>query len=169
MSESNMQKFIGKMILDAPSYVWFVFVYLIFVGVKATKDRKIYLPKLFITPIILTAIKYKIFLNSDLKILFSYLACLLVGMLFGFKIATCEKFEIISGKLQIKVPGNYSTLILLILFFVIKYIFGYLEATNQELYSEIMILEIAVSGLFSGYFLGRALKYFSCYLTSDSK
>jgi hypothetical protein len=54
-----------QIIKGTPLYVWVILVYLLFVGTKSIKTRVIYLPKLFIVPLILLAIKYKTLLSKD--------------------------------------------------------------------------------------------------------
>lgn len=153
-----------KIIAGTPIWVWGVFAYLIFVGIKASKQRVVYIPKLFIIPVILSALKYKIFLSASFSVYLSYFACLALGMMIGFKIAQGQKFETLNN-LQVKLPGDYSTISILMTFFVIKYIFGYINAINHELYQDLSILELSASGIFSGYFLGKA----SFYLKNSSK
>ena len=40
-----------------------------------------------------------------------------------------------------------------------KYIFGYLNASNQAPHVYYMFAEMFISGIFSGYFFGKALNY----------
>lgn len=122
-------------------------------------ERTIYLPRLFIIPILITALKYKVFMYAGPEIWLFYLTGLTIGLLMGNKIANREKIESTTGALKIKLPGNYSTLTILMIFFCIKYMFGYIEATNKILPSYLSALEISINGLFSGYFLGKALNY----------
>ena len=61
-----------SIILGAPYWTWVILVYLIFIGIKAMQKRVVYLPKLFIVPIVLTALKYKVFLSGDSYILAIY-------------------------------------------------------------------------------------------------
>ena len=152
-----------KTLIGTPIWVWLVFAYLIFVGIKATRQRVVYIPKLLIIPVILSVMKYKIFLSASTDIYLSYFICLLMSIVFGFKIASRQKFEIL-GSLQVKIPGDYSTLMILISFFIIKYIFGYLNAVNNDLYRELVVFELSTSGIFSGYFLGRSIFYLAYFV-----
>ncbi|NRA73805.1 MAG: hypothetical protein HRU36_03580 [Rickettsiales bacterium] len=164
MNNQNLFSFIFNMIMGTPSWVWFIFGYLLFVGIKATTSRIVYLPKLLIIPIVLTGTKYKAFMNATIAIWSNYLVCFLIGILVGFKFAESQKIKVVKSHLKIELSGSYSTLIILISFFTVKYVFGYLYATHQGLYKELIVFEIGISGIFSGYFLGKAIKYLSYYL-----
>ena len=61
--------------------------------------------------------------------------------------------------MYLKLPGTYWTLVVLMSFFTMKYIFGYISATQTALYQELQVFEVSMSGLFSGYFLGKAINY----------
>ncbi len=157
--KTNITKFIVNTVLGTPWWVWIVFVYLLFIGIKALKQRAVYLPKLFIIPIIFSAIKYKIFLNANLQIWVAYSANLAIAILIGYAVAAHEQIKIIKQNTSIEIPGNMQTLIILMCFFCIKYVFGYLHATEPYLSKQFFVWEISISGLLSGYFLGKTLSY----------
>ena len=64
MSEQHLLPQLLKIISDTPTWIWFVFGYLIFIGIRATDNRIVYIPKLFIIPLVLSRLKYKVFLLS---------------------------------------------------------------------------------------------------------
>lgn len=156
---SNEFVFFLTLVTNTPLWVWAAFAYLLFIGIKATTPRTIFIPKLFIIPLVLTCLKYKVFLNLERATFLYYSITLLLALLIGFFVGKNENIQLTKQKLTIFLPGNFSTLILLLIFFSIKYVFGYLNATNQELYSQIALWEIIISALFSGFFLGKALLY----------
>lgn len=145
---------VGKIILGTPWWVWILFTYLIFVGVRATKTRIVYLPKLFIIPAIL------LYLKKDVIVSPYFAVFGVVGLYTGFVIAKKINLKPISGELSIELPGTYSTLLLLLSFFLIKYLFGYLHYANAEIADEYLFVETSLSALFSCYLLGRSI----CYL-----
>jgi hypothetical protein len=156
--------FLLKIILGTPTWVWAILGYLMFVGILATKERITYIPKLFIIPLVLTILKYKIFINGTILIWSCYLFCLLLSMHLSLRATQKQKIEIIQESFSVKLPGSYITIIILLSFFVIKYFFGFLQATNYSLYNQLMIAEICTSAVFTGYFLGKANCYLNCYL-----
>lgn len=146
----------SEIIRGTPTWVWGIFVYLFIVGIKATKPTTIPLFLLLLFPLVLIGFRYKIFF-SDLSIYFSVFLAGGIGL--GFLIAQKQPIKILKAKKSIELPGNYHTLTLLLLFFIAKYIFGYLEATQKEIALQYGLLDVSFSGLFYGYFLGRCLSY----------
>lgn len=159
MNFVELTQFIAKTILGTPWWVWAVLLYLLFIGTKALQTRVIYLPKLFIIPVALSVIKYKIFINAEVKTLLIYCAGFVFASLLGAYIAFKEKIKIFKNKNYIELQGSYQTLSLSISFFCMKYIFGYLNASSQVPLEYVMLAEMFISGIFSGYFTGKALNY----------
>ncbi len=149
------------MIKGTPFWVWLVLLYLLFIGVRSLNTRIVYLPKLFIIPLVLLLIKYKIFLSQYSVVL---ILAIVFGSVLNFIMHTNSKVEIIKNSKSVKLPGSYSTLLILIFFFVVKYFLGYLSATDPDLAIKYSLFEIIISGLLSGYFLGRAIYYIYKYL-----
>ena len=144
-----------------PLYVWVILVYLLFVGIKSLNTRIIYLPKLFIIPLVLLTIKYKTFLSSDA---ITFFLAIILGAIWSFFIHKNDTIKIVKDSLSVELPGNHSTLIILISFFLVKYYFGYLNSTDHDLALKYSFIENVISGLFSGYFIGRAIQYTYKYL-----
>lgn len=145
-------------IAGAPLWVWGILAYLLFVGIKATRTRIVYIPKLFIIPTVFIALNYKNLISGENII--KTLGFMLIGFIIGFVIGNNIPIKIIKGIKSIELPGNYSTIVILILFFIMKYVFGYLHAVHPSIAIQYAYVDAYVSALFSGLFLGRAL----CYL-----
>jgi hypothetical protein len=160
MSEQNLLLQLLKIISGTPTWVWFVFGYLIFIGIRATRTRIVYIPKLFIIPLVLSGLKYKVFMASNLTVWLGYFICLALTSFASYKYTAMQKIKIIASRMSVQLPGTYWTLMVLMAFFVVKYFFGYISATNPTYYNDIKIFELSISGIFSGYFLGKAI----CYL-----
>ncbi|MFK7967868.1 MAG: hypothetical protein AB8B68_01725, partial [Rickettsiaceae bacterium] len=64
-----------------------------------------------------------------------------LGCLVGFIIAKKAVIKILRELKSIELSGNYSTITIVITFFLIKYIFGYFEATNFELIAPYLYIE----------------------------
>lgn len=95
-----------------------------------------------------------------------YLISLVATLVAGYFITRNKDLKTIKGKQLIIVPGNYSTLILLLSFFAIKYLFGYLQSAQPSSYHHFLLMDVAISSLFAGYFLGRACGYVHHYRKS---
>ena len=81
-------------------------------------------------------------------------------MLIGWKVAFHEDVRIAKCKWRVKLKGSYLTLVGLLLFFCIQYIFGYLHSVIQVVQYEVLLLESLTGGLFTGYFMGKIFAYF---------
>lgn len=90
-----MNEFV-HIIKGTPLYVWAILCYLLFVGIKSIKTRVIYLPKLFIIPLILLAIKYKTLLSDDALVF-----CLVImgGSIASFFINTGNTLKVIKKRM----------------------------------------------------------------------
>ncbi len=143
-------------IKGTPIWVWGVFIYLLFVGIKAIETRIIYLPKLFIVPVILLGLKYQS-LVSEISLVF--IAVFLISLSLSFIAHRYAKIEIIKSAKSVQLPGSYSTLLILISFFAVKYTFGYLNSVMPEISMKHSIIDLVTSGIFSGYVWGRSLRY----------
>jgi hypothetical protein len=152
-------------IIGTPSWVWILLCYIIFIGLKATRDHKIFAPKLFVIPTILIGTTF--FLEDTMNIAL-YLLSLIIGVGIGVLLSYNAPIKILKKSKTIKVPGTYLRLIILLLFFFIKYSFSYIQATNLELALQYAFLGTITTGLISGYFLGIALRYsYKLYRSND--
>ena len=161
MSEQHLLSSLLKIISGTPTWVWFVLGYLIFIGIRSTGTRIVYIPKLFVIPLVLSGLKYKVFMTNSISVWIGYLICLFLSSFLSYKHSAMRKIKIIKESMSVKLPGTYWTLIVLMGFFVVKYFFGYIRMTNPAYYNDIKIFELSINGIFSGYFLGKAI----CYLT----
>lgn len=150
---------IFKILSSTPLWVWAVLAYLFFVGVKATRKRWVYIPKMFIVPLVLVGIKYKTFLLADVWAWSAYGICLGLGLLLGYRMTKLQDSELSKEGKSICLPGSYQLLCILLLFFCVKYYFGYMRAVDYAHWLVMLPIEMGVGGLFSGYLFGKALRY----------
>ena len=149
-----------KIILGTPWYAWLALAYVLYVGIRAMRERVVPINKLLIMPLVLIALKYKVFFSIYYHV---YLLSLFIGMAIGFVMAKKMAIQVVKNKRSIKLPGGYFTLVVLIIFFSIKYLFGYLQATVPNLPVEYAISESIITGVVSGAFLGRALRFIKMF------
>lgn len=149
------------MIDGTPLWVWLVLCYLLFVGIRDLKTNIVYLPKLFIIPVLFLVIQYKLFFSSNAAI---FISIILSTMLLSFLAHTQRSVEILKQAKAVKLPGSAFMLLTLIFVFALKYFFGYLKTTAPDLADRYSIINIIISGILSGYFLGRAICYVYKYL-----
>ena len=144
-------------ITGAPIWVWGIFGYLMLVGIKAMRKRTIYIPKLFIIPLIFITLNYKTMIsNGEFAAIVS---TILTGILAGFLLVRKTPIIILKGRKTVELPGNYTTLAMLMLLFFIKYTFGYLRAAQPLTAIEYSYVEVYISLLFEGLLLGKAICY----------
>lgn len=142
-----------------PTHAWMILAILIWTGINATKELTISIPRLFIIPALLTMMKLKVFLHSGPSIMLSYTIALALSSFYSFRTKPPAKFS--KDKWSVTLPGSYKTLVVLLIFFAVKYTFGFMKSNNAELYSSLIYLDMLLSGIFSGFFLGRATFFLS--------
>ena len=152
-------EFIANAITGAPLWVWGVLAYLLFVGFKSMRERIVYLPKLFIIPAILFGLNYPLFIHNDRASVSAYLLSISFGLLLGFFHGSKQPVQIFKKIISIKLQGNLHTLMILLFCFFVKYVSGFIQATNPQMALEYLLFEIAIGALCSGYSLGRSLAY----------
>lgn len=76
ITDQNLLLSIVKVISSAPPWLLVVLRYLIFIGISAIKPRSVYIPNLFIIRVILSGLKYKIFIDGTLSLWIGYFICL---------------------------------------------------------------------------------------------
>jgi hypothetical protein len=108
------------------------------------------------------ATKYHIFIDESYYV-WSYLVPFLIGIALGYWFAIRERVRIIKATKAIGLQGSYQKLTLLIIFFIARYSFGYLRASNSIIGAKYLSLEIYIIALLPGYFLGKALNYLRRY------
>jgi hypothetical protein len=151
-------EFIIDMIIGTPLWVWGILAYLLFIGIRATRSRRTYPYKLLIIPAIFIALNYKTLTSSTDIIMF--LAFLCIGAYIGFRLATKISIKIYKKLKYLEIPGSYATIITLLLFFSIKYIFGYMQVMQPIVAMRYEYIEAATSAVVSGFFIGKSF----CYL-----
>jgi len=99
-----------------------------------------------------------------------WLAAILVGILVGFFLIYRVDIQVDKPNLLIHTPGTWSTLIIVLIIFASKYYFAYQLGIDPALanQSNFEFSLLAVSGLCSGFFLGRLVCYFYRLFTKPS-
>lgn len=149
-----------QILSKTPWWVYGVFGYLIYIGIKSTKEQVISLLKL-----IFIAIVFFIFSIKNLSslwdkhdnIAYIWLCAILTGNILGW-LSFCNKKIIVDKKNNlVQLPGSYSVIFIIMFVFISRYILGFLSATNKELImqSYFVFLKVFISSLPPGVLLGR--------------
>jgi hypothetical protein len=155
---------IWKMLTHTPWWVYLLLAYIIRVGLQASNTQVLSFSRLFIAPVIFTAISLHTLL---LTVKVSYMGLLIWGcfIIAGIMLGTwlIERLAIKVDKKHslIQIPGTWSTLIVMAIIFLSKYYFAY-ELTRYPHYAEritFVLTMLAISALCTGLLLGKLLGY----------
>src|SRR5579872_3435136 len=110
----------------APWWVYVLFVYLMYIGFKSTKARTVSAKRMILFPLIFVVWSlFRLYLNVDLghpSLIAYWCIFLIAGAYCGMKEVHSWKLHIDPHKGLITIPGNYSTLVLVLLIFVLKFV-----------------------------------------------
>ncbi|UCM93227.1 MAG: hypothetical protein LF884_02925 [Rickettsia endosymbiont of Cimex lectularius] len=140
-----------------PFWVYLLFGYLIFRGIKATKQTVILPSRLFIAPVIFLLLYIKGFSNNvqDLTL---FCILLIISIIINWRFFDKPLIQVNNN--LIIILGSWQPLILILIIFSIKYFFGYMRAVNLELAQKYKIMELIISSLVLG---GMFFKAIYCY------
>jgi hypothetical protein len=140
-----------------PPWVFFVFVYLMIIGIRATKDHRTHIGKKLLMPgIFLALFVSRLTKIARLDICLIFLLAMLVSFAFSHFFLKKELLKV--EKSRVFVKGSCETLVVVMIIFCIKYFFGYMKVVHGEL-EKYLIAEIIGSGITSGFFLNKAMQY----------
>ena len=167
-----MENFI-QILLHTPWWVYVLFAYILYVGIKATKMRSVPVLQLFIAPSIFTILSIHT-LVGRISDHFLYIIPWGIATAVGIAIGWIEMHSlniIVDRKNHLlKIPGSVFTLILFLLFFGSKYYYGFMSVTDPERTKEIqfVIFILLISGIGTGIMWVRDFGYFFKYLKNPS-
>jgi hypothetical protein len=156
-----------EIVTGAPWWVYVLFIYLMSVGIKSTNPRTVSIKKVVLLPMFFLAWsvyglyqKLLLGLPSLVALWFVFLA---IGTYLGVKEVHSWQISKNHHKGEITIPGNYSTLVLIFLIFILKFFWGYFYATRTEISYWIYFADTLTSALVTGFFVGRAGFFFKSY------
>ena len=149
-------------LINIPWWVYLIFFYCIFIGIKSLKTSVIHISKFFIIPIIFIYLSLHTLLSSfslNFFIIFTYIISLLVGIYLGVILLKRSKIIVDAKNKLIKVPGSWVTLVLILIIFFSKFFIGYELGVDPKIVSNksFEVFLLVVSGVTSGMFLGRLI------------
>lgn len=145
---------------STPFYVYLLFIYLMFIGIKATKPRVVLYPiKLFIIPVVfLTFFIKQLNRIEDLLLVFVLIT---ISIFINLKLFKPPPVQI-ENNISI-IPGSWQPLFIIIVIFSIKYLFGYMRTVRPDLAQAYEIRELIISSLMIGMTLSTALFYYKIF------
>lgn len=151
--------------MNTPWWVYVLLIYLIYIGVKASKTRVVKLPVIFIIPLIFVGISLHTLFSSfsiDGVAMLTWLCAILFGLMLGWRQIYHYVLRVDKEHQLIQVPGTWSTLTIVLAMFAAKYYFSYELVTNALFVSSPVFKNMAliIFGVAAGFFIGKLL----CYL-----
>ncbi len=151
---------------ETPWWVYLVLVYLLIVGFRASQRRRILFKKVLALPIVLIAWSlYNLherwqgeWIDVGYWILF-----LVIGSFLGWWSVYRWKIHVDRDHGTLSLPGTWSTLILALSIFIIRYGFGFYYAIHPVISRPVFIADLLISGVITGLFIGRALNFWYRY------
>ena len=144
--------------IQTPIWVYALFFYLVFLGVKSSHSGYVRISKLMIVPSVFSGLSlYNVALNSmPFSEVIAWVLSVFVGGVFGAWRVWYTGVRYDMQKRQVYLTGSWVPMIVFMTIFVSKYIFGFVKATNLELYNNPLfhLIYTAVSGACVGQFVG---------------
>lgn len=153
----------------APWWVYVLFIYLVSIGIKSMQPRTLSIKRVVLIPLLFVAWSLYSLYNKFVgfpSLIPLWIISLILGSYLGVKEVRCWHFQKDRHKGLITIPGNYSTLILILLIFTLKFFWGYFYATHSEISYWIYFADTATSSLVTGFFVGRACIFFKRYYSN---
>lgn len=150
----------------APWWLYLLFIYLVIVGLRAIKPRPVTIIRVVLLPLFLLAWALND-LYAKVNLGFAFLILVWIGFLrLGIYLGVTEvqSWHISKNlkgdyKGEITIPGNYTTLVLIILIFAFKIFWAYFYTTRPDI-SYTLLFDAITSSLITGFFVGQAAVFF---------
>lgn len=164
---------IWQTLIQTPWWVYVALILLIKLGFQAGRLRVAKLRRLVIVPIALT-----VWTIASLADLFSVntlmvstlTVTVIVGMIIGWVQVYRYDLKIDRQKYLIETPGTWSIAVVICLVFISRYYLGYQLAVNPMLAQQpnVELTALVISGLCTGFFMGRMICYLYRFKTLPS-
>lgn len=169
-----MLEFIAHMLAGTPVWVYALFVFLLFRGIKARQPATVTLERLAIIPLIFLCwdlYDLMIYRHLTAGIIVLWIAVLMVGAGLGFWLIKPEQVSLGVAPRTLQRQADYSALPLMMTAFAIKYLFGVLAAVSPQMMQQpgMSATAVVVGGVFAGSFIGKFTRYLQCYFTPVQK
>ena len=158
---------------QVPVWVYIVFLFLVYMGIKRCYTRVTSIKRLVIIPIIFLFLCFKntTQLFNDNPIGYVLLITgLLLGALIGFYLIRKCVVKADRKNYLIQIPGDVFLLIMILVIFFIEFFIHYAIDAQWNIASLSLFKELVaiISGIVVGISLGRNATYFTKYLRAES-
>lgn len=146
-----------------PWWVYILFFYLVYIGIKAMKTQVVSLKTVFILPVLfLVWGLYNLIERKELIAILeisTLTITFIIGIVIGSLLMATKEIQADKKKHLLTFPGGPLTLILILLIFATKYYFSYMYALDPTAFKDrdFVLTDLSSSGIITGVFVGRAL------------
>lgn len=159
--------------MGIPNYVYVLFFILLYMGVNRCFPRVIKVQRLFIAPLFFILLSIRGMVNlfdiapTDI---FNWLAGCTLGAVLGYLHVSNRQVQADHDRQLIKLPGDWSMLILILSIFLFEFFIHYSIDANWPISanSYFKMSSILILGVIAGMSSGRAANYFYKYKASSS-
>jgi hypothetical protein len=150
-------KFAWQILIHTPIWVFPLFAYLVWLGIKATRPRTVTIWRSLIVPAVFIVWGLSRLLSRQdyAWLLVTWVAAAAVLLVIG--LLTARPFELDHTTGEIKRPGSWVPLIRNVTVFALQYTVAVIAAIDPHDASTAAIVGRAISGGTTGYFLGRTV------------
>lgn len=163
---------ISQSILHTPLWVYALFVFLIWRGLRSLQPGEVTLGSLALIPAIFMAAGVAMLalrFGFTLSVFGPWLAALAAGAVTGWLLLRRAEIVVDRSRGVLYRPVDYTVLPLILGSFAVKYGFGAVNAVNPQLAHQTSfgMLEGVVYGFFAGIFVGKFANYMIRYLRTS--
>lgn len=155
----------------APWWVYVLLVILVKIGIQSTKPRTIPFQRLLLLPVVFVLWSiYRLYLNVSLgypSLILWWTLSILLGAYLGVLEVRKWKIHIDKAKKTITIPGNYSTIILIVAIFILNFFWSYLYSTLTAIPYWIHAAGTITTTIVNGFFVGRGGFFLKSYIKSN--
>ena len=153
-------QFVIEAVARTPYWVWALFAFLLFIGIRGLKPTTAPFARLAVLPVVFLAWGLSGFATTyGLRPvgMAVWIAALAVGVGFGWLVARSIEIHADKERGLIRLPGNTLNLVLILIIFATKYTLGVLAGFRPSITGELLYMatDVGVSGLLTGMFAGR--------------
>jgi hypothetical protein len=151
-------KFAWQVLIHTPLWVFPLFAYLVWLGIRAMQPRTVTIWRSLIVPAVFIVWGLSRLLSRQQDVMWPLLAWLAAALvLLPVALLTAQPFELDHSTGKITRPGSVIPLIRNVTVFALQYTVAVISAVDPDGRTTATLVGRAVSGATTGYFLGKTI------------
>lgn len=149
----------SQIIANVPVWVWPLFIGLVFLGLRASKDRNVPLVVIYLLPLLgCISINTLLGLPNQTIVWCVYVVVFCFGGSVGYRVQARWIISYLEGKLLVR--GEWFTLTTMMIIFVASFVNGALNIIAPPLVDSaaFIVAFVGILAVSAGFFAGRAVK-----------